>query len=50
MENNELIKEVTAKAQTWLTDGYDAETQSTVRRMLEAEDKTELIESFYKDL
>ena len=50
MENNELIKEVTAKAQTWLTDGYDAETQSAVRRMLEAEDKTELIESFYKDL
>ncbi len=50
MENTELIKEVTAKAQTWLTDGYDAETQSEVRRMLEADDKTDLIESFYKDL
>lgn len=50
MENNELIKEVTAKAQTWLTDGYDAETQAEVRRMLDADDKTELIESFYKDL
>lgn len=50
MENNELIKEVTAKAQSWLTDGYDAETQAEVRRMLEADDKTELIESFYKDL
>ena len=50
MENTELIKEVTAKAQTWLTDGYDAETQAEVRRMLDADDKTELIESFYKDL
>ena len=50
MENTELLKEVTAKAQTWLTDGYDAETQSEVRRMLEADDKTDLIESFYKDL
>ncbi len=50
MENTELIKEVTAKAQTWLTDGYDAETQSEVRRMLEADDKPDLIESFYKDL
>ena len=50
MENTELIKGVTAKAQTWLTDGYDAETQSEVRRMLEADDKTDLIESFYKDL
>ncbi len=50
MENTELIKEVTAKAQIWLTDGYDAETQAEVRRMLDADDKTELIESFYKDL
>ncbi|MCH5221872.1 MAG: phospho-sugar mutase [Muribaculaceae bacterium] len=48
--NNELLKQVTEKAQSWLKDGYDAETQAEVRRMLEAEDKTELIESFYKDL
>ncbi len=50
MDNNELIKEVTAKAENWLGEGYDAETQKEVRRMLAAEDKTELIEAFYKDL
>ena len=48
--NKELIEQVTAKAQAWLTDGYDAETQAEVRRMLESADKTDLIESFYKDL
>lgn len=51
MENQQqLIKEVTERAKIWLTDGYDAETQAEVRRMLDADDKTELIESFYKDL
>ena len=50
MDNQELIKEVTAKAQKWLTPAYDAETQAEVKRMLENEDKTELIECFYKDL
>ena len=48
--NSELIKQVTAKAKGWLSDGYDAETQAEVKRMLDADDKTELIESFYKDL
>lgn len=50
MENEELIKQVTAKAEKWLTPAFDAETQAEVRRMLENQDKTELIESFYKDL
>ncbi len=50
MENQELIKQVTAKAETWLTDAYDETTRAEVRRMLNAADKTELIESFYKDL
>lgn len=50
MENEELIKTVTEKAKGWLADGYDEETRAEVRRMLEADDKTELIESFYKDL
>lgn len=50
MDNQELIKQVTEKAQKWLTPAYDAETQAEVKRMLENEDKTELIESFYKDL
>ena len=50
MENEQLIQEVTAKAKKWLSPAYDAETQAEVRRMLENEDKTELIECFYKDL
>lgn len=50
MENQELIKQVTEKARKWLTPAYDAETQAEVKRMLENDDKTELIESFYKDL
>ena len=45
-----MLKEVTAKAQTWLGQGYDEATKAEVRRMLDNEDKTELIESFYKDL
>lgn len=51
MENQDLLlQQVTRKAETWLHDGYDAETQKEVKRMLDADDKTELIESFYKDL
>ena len=50
MENQELIQQVTEKAKKWLTPAYDAETQAEVKRMLESEDKTELIECFYKDL
>ena len=50
MENEQLLKEVTDKAQVWLGDGYDEETRAEVKRMLDADDKTELIECFYKDL
>ena len=50
MENEELIQQVTEKAKKWLTPAYDAETQVEVKRMLENEDKTDLIEAFYKDL
>ena len=50
MENEELLKQVTEKAKKWLAPAYDAETQAEVKRMLENEDKTELIECFYKDL
>lgn len=51
MENNQqLIDQVVAKAQTWLGEGYDDATRAEVKRMLEADDKTELIEAFYKDL
>ena len=50
MENEELIKQCTEKAQKWLAPEYDAETQAEVKRMLENPDKTDLIEAFYKDL
>lgn len=51
MDNNsELLKEVTKKANAWLGDEYDEETRAEVRKMLDADDKTELIEAFYKDL
>lgn len=50
MENKELLQEVTAKANRWLSADYDAETRADVERMLNADDKTDLIESFYKDL
>lgn len=50
MENQDLIKVVTEKAQEWLGPAFDVETQAEVRKMLGNDDKTELIESFYKDL
>lgn len=50
MANEELIREVTAKAQSWLDESYDLETREEVKKLLENADKTELIESFYKDL
>ncbi|MBQ3929318.1 MAG: phospho-sugar mutase [Paludibacteraceae bacterium] len=49
MENN-LIEDVRSKAQVWLSGDYDAETKKKVQEMLDADDSTELIECFYKDL
>lgn len=46
---NEL-EQVMATAQSWLDGNYDAETKAEVRKMMEAEDKTELIDSFYRTL
>ena len=51
MENNdELLKSVTEKAKVWPGNGYDEETRTEVQRMLDNADKTELIDSFYRDL
>ena len=46
----DLLKDVMAKAQTWLDGNYDQETKDAVKAMMEAEDKTELIDSFYRTL
>ena len=50
MKDEQLLKEVTEKATKWLAPEYDAETRAEVQAMLDADDKTQLIESFYKDL
>lgn len=51
MENNaELIVLCEAKAKQWLTPVFDADTQASVKAMLENDNKTDLIESFYKNL
>ena len=50
MENNELIKMCTEKAQLWLGEGYDEETRNEVKAMLEAEDKSALVDAFYQNL
>lgn len=50
MENAEIIKKAKSKAETWLNDAYDKQTQEEVKRMLNASDTTELVDSFYNDL
>lgn len=50
MENSNLLAMVRSKAQGWLSESYDAETRAEVKRMLDNEDPSELIEAFYKDL
>lgn len=50
MDNEILLKQVIAKAQNWQTEAYDADTRREVQVLLDKEDKTDLIESFYKDL
>lgn len=52
MENqNDLIRQCELKAQQWLDSSvYDDVTKKAVREMLDKEDKTDLIDSFYQNL
>jgi phosphoglucomutase len=50
MSNEVLLKQVTTKANAWLNEDYDLETRNKVQQMLDNEDTTDLIESFYRDL
>lgn len=51
MENQELIKQCTEVASQWLDASlYDEATRAEVKAMIEAEDKTPLIDSFYRTL
>ncbi len=47
---NEELKQVMAVAEVWTREPFDAETRAQVKAMMEAEDKTELIDSFYRTL
>ena len=48
--NQTLIAQCESKAKQWLSPAFDNETRSAVEAMINNEDKTDLIESFYKDL
>lgn len=51
MENNaDLIKQCEVVARQWLSPSFDEETRKAVQAMLDNDDKTELVESFYKTL
>ena len=49
MENQEL-QQVRVKAQEWLSETYDEQTRVEVQALLDNEDTTELVDSFYKSL
>lgn len=50
MDNAEIIKKAKTKAEMWLDAAYDKDTQAETERMLQSDDSTELIDSFYNDL
>ncbi len=50
MEEETLLAFVTEKAQSWIKGNYDEATREEVQQMLDSEDKSKLIDSFYKDL
>jgi len=50
MENKDLLEAIRKKAQCWLGPEFDENTRYEVQTLLDADDPTELIESFYKDL
>lgn len=51
MDNNAaLIAECTKRAQQWLTPSFDEATRKEVQAMIDADDKSGLIDAFYRDL
>ena len=48
--SEELLQNVRLRAQAWTGEEYDKETREEVQRLLDAEDPTELVDAFYKDL
>ena len=49
-ENTNLIQQCMERAKEWLSPAFDEETRNAVKAMMENEDKTELVDAFYKDL
>ena len=47
---DELLGQVTAKAQEWLGSSFDEKTREEVKALMNKEDKADLIDAFYKDL
>ncbi|MFV0506175.1 MAG: phospho-sugar mutase [Bacteroidales bacterium] len=47
---SDLLEKVMVKAQAWQSDVYDKGTRDEVERLMNAEDKSGLIDAFYKDL
>ena len=49
-DNAQLIAQCEARAKEWLSPAFDEETRKEVQAMLDAEDKTALIDAFYQNL
>jgi len=47
---NEELKKVMEVAEVWTKEPFDAETRAQVKALMDAEDKTELIDAFYRTL
>jgi len=50
MQNQDVLTAVVEKAHSWLDGNYDAKTKAAIKEMMDKDEKTELIDSFYKDL
>lgn len=50
MKNQNISEAILAKAQSWLNGNYDTPTKEAIQSMMDNQDKTDLIDSFYKDL
>ena len=49
-DNAQLIAQCEARAKEWLSPAFDEETRKEVQAMLDADDKTALIDAFYQNL
>jgi phosphoglucomutase len=45
-----LTSDIQAKVNQWLGDDFDAQTRSSIQKLIDDENETELVDSFYKNL